>query len=351
MILIELAANETRESLCEHRHNASRRRDCADAVSGPLVTRIIVPVLLALSVSVSACGLTSGQTDATLKFADAATQFGNAASTELVKMRDQTVAMNTALYRVPDLPLADRRDNSTRTVTKPIVQADIETGQYKNLADYFASDWYATFLSGPIAIAAYGDAITSMMKADNSAEVKAASDNLAAALKAIPASPVANASSAAISGLSQQLTEWWLAEMKAHAVRSVAQSANEAIAEICSKVADDFAARPSAKNLPWRYRETARQLYVAGEQGMRNNKSFPQARSDSLAAFVLAKSNLDDAKTVFPKIVEAGNKCVVANAALVKALSNNEYSIRDIEDFFQQAKGLYTNVKTLTGNQ
>lgn len=311
---------------------------------------IFVPVVLALSLGVGGCGLTSTQTEATLKFADAAAQFGNATAAELVKMHDQTVAMNTALYRVPDLPLKDRIDSTTHAEIKPIVQDDIDTGEYKNLAEYFASDWYSTFVSGPVAMAAYGGAITSMMNADNSAQVKQASDNLAAALKAIPGSPVASASSAAISGLSQQLTDWWLADMKAHAIRSVVQSANQAVTEICKKVGADFTANPQINSLPWRFRETARQLYAAAEQGMLNNKALPEARSDSLAGFVLAKSNLDGAKTVFPQIVEASNKCVAANAALVKALSNSEYSIKDIEDFFQQAKGLYTNAKTLVGS-
>jgi len=309
---------------------------------------IVIPFLLLISMSLGACGLSTAQTDATIKFADAATQFGNVTSTELGYMRDQTVAMNTAFYRIPDLPTKDRAANSSEEIGVP---ADIDAEGYKNLAQYFASDWYPVFLSGPVAMSAYGSAITSMLNADNSNQIKQASDNLAAALKAIPDSPVSAASSAAISGLSQQLTEWLLADMKAHAIRAVVDNANMAVDEICSKVGTDFMAKSDAKSLPWRFSETAKLLYASSEQGLKNHKTQPQPRADSLSGFILAQSALDNVNTTFPKIVEASKTCGSANTALVEALHNRSYNIKDIENFFQQAKELYTNVKGLAATQ
>src|SRR5271154_3489750 len=60
-------------------------------------------IIGALILCVTGCGLTDEQKQATAKFADAATKFGQTTSDELIKMRDQTVVMNVALYRVPDL--------------------------------------------------------------------------------------------------------------------------------------------------------------------------------------------------------------------------------------------------------
>jgi hypothetical protein len=254
--------------------------------------------------------------------------------------------MNTALYRIPDLPQESRKVGDK--VIEPVVQKYINEEEYKNLAEYFKSEWYSVFLSGPISMKAYGTAITNMMNADNSSQIKQASDNLAAALKAIPTSPLAKASSTVISGLSQQLTEWVLAEMKAHAIRSVVQSANQAVAEICGKVGADFSQNPEVKSLPWRFGETAKVLSSTAEQGMKNNKAVPQVRSDSLAGFSLAQSNLEDTKTVFPEIVTASKQCIAANTALVNALSNKAYSVKDIEDFFEQAQKFYNNPKTST---
>ena len=309
--------------------------------------RMFAVLLLGIATCISGCGLTLAQRDATLKFANAAARFGDMTSSELVRMRDQTVLMNTALYRIPDLPKESRMDQDTHKETEPLVQVNIDQGEYKHLADYFESTWYSILLSGPIAMKAYGIAITNMMNADNSVQIKDASDNLAAALRAIPGSPIANASSKAISGLSQQLTEWVLADMKAHAIRSVVQSANEVVAQICGKIGADFSVIPDIKNLPWRFRETSRLLYTAAEQGMKNNKAVPLARSDSLAGFAIAQSNLEYVKAVFPQIVTASKQCVAANTALVDALNNKVYSVKDIEDFSGQVINVYEYLKTL----
>jgi len=251
-------------------------------------------LFLIAAIGVGGCGLTAAQRDTTLKFADAATQFGDASSNELVKMRDQTIAMNVALYGVPDLPKEYLADNA-----QPIVVAYIEQckkkGQpceYKNLAGDFSGDWYRTFLSGPRAMKAYGSALTDIMKADNKDQVKKSADKLAAALKAIPGSPVANASANAISGLSQQLTEMLLAEMKAHAIRSVVTSTKDAVPTICAGVGDNFllaTGHEKAKdNFAFRFQTTARNLAAASEMGMRLHPSDRLVRSDSLAAYTLA---------------------------------------------------------------
>ncbi len=46
-------------------------------------------IVVTLILCVTGCGLTDAQKEATGKFADAATKFGEASSDELVKMRDQ----------------------------------------------------------------------------------------------------------------------------------------------------------------------------------------------------------------------------------------------------------------------
>jgi hypothetical protein len=67
--------------------------------------RTLKILLLAATLQLSACvGLTVNQTQATLKFASAATDLGTASSNELTKMHDETIAMNIAMYRLPDLP-------------------------------------------------------------------------------------------------------------------------------------------------------------------------------------------------------------------------------------------------------
>src|SRR5712664_3587669 len=112
-------------------------------------------IIVAFILCVTGCGLTDAQKEATGKFADAATKFGDASSDELVKMRDQTVAMNTALYRVPDLQKKDLAPGQ-----EPIAVAYINRREYQKLAGDFSGEWYATFISGPQAMKAYGTALT-----------------------------------------------------------------------------------------------------------------------------------------------------------------------------------------------
>ena len=304
----------------------------------------LISFALMIAALTSACGLNAAQRNATSLFASASTDFGDATATELVKMHDQTIAMNGALYGLPDLKAPP---GSGKTKEPQLAEKLIDDGKYNNLAEAFSSDWYAIYLSGPVAMKAYGTAITKMMNADNSEQIKKASDDLAAALKAIPNSPAGNASAAAISAISQQLTEWVLDDMKAHAIRDVVQYAKDAVTEICSQVAVDFRADPNAKNLPWRYRETARLLYASSETSLKQSKSDYQKRKASLDAFLLAKDNLADIDDTYPKIAEASIKCQSANTALVASLSDQTYSIKDIQDFYNQVKGIYQNVKLL----
>jgi hypothetical protein len=310
-------------------------------------------LLLLLALCVSGCGLTAAQRDATSKFADAATKFGDASSTELVKMKDQTIAMNVALYRVPDLPKKYLAPN-----TDPIILTYIsscgEKGQpceYKNLAGDFSGDWYVTFLSGPQAMKAYGTALTGIMNADNKDQIKKSSDALAAALKAIPGSPVANASSDAISAIAQQLTEWFLDDMKAHAIRSVVAATKDAGPVICGTVRDNFflatGTQTPKDNFAFRFQTTARILAATSETAISLNPRDRLARSDSLNAYLLGEQNLDEAGTTFPQIEKSSSACIAANTALENALQNTTFEIKDIEDFYASAQQATSNIKSL----
>jgi hypothetical protein len=301
--------------------------------------------LLFLLLCVSGCGLTAAQRDATAKFADAATKFGDASSTELQKMRDQNVAMNVALFRVPDLAIKD-----------PVAVVDIEcrTQQHciKNLAGDFSGDWYTTFLSGPLAIKAYGAALTNILNADNEDQVKKSSDELAAALKAIPGSPLGNVSSDAISALSQQLTEMVLDNMKAHAIRSVVESVRTQVPTVCGKVSEQFAltrpnGEPVTDSFAFRFEDTAFVLASTSKQAITSNPRDPRIRSDGLSGYLLAQQNLSEAATAFPVIEKSGDACVTANSALSNALQNTTYELKDLENFYSAAQQLDANINAL----
>ena len=115
----------------------------------------------------------------------------------------------------------------------------IKPCQYDNLARDFSGDWYATFLSSQRVMKAYGSALTDIINADNKDEIKKSSDDLLAALQAIPESPAANAHADAISGLAQQLRELLFDHMKAYAIRSVVDSTKNTVPMICRTVGEN----------------------------------------------------------------------------------------------------------------
>ena len=310
-------------------------------------------IILALTLCVTSCGLTDQQKQATAKFADAATKFGQTTSDELIKMRDQTVAMNVALYRVPDLKSKDedvecqkKSGEKESEPRKPIAIYNIEKGKYENPAGDFSGKWYETFISGPQAMKAYGIALTDILNADNKEQVKKSSDALAAALKAIPGSPAGNASADAISALAQQLTEMYLESMKAHAIKSIVESTKDAVPAICNQVRENFTA--SGDNFEFRFQDTAIILSSASETAMWQNCRDRVARSDSLNGYLLAKPNLDEVDNVFPAIAQSSAACVKANAAVIGALQNTSYDMNDIKGFFNAAQTLRTNISDVT---
>lgn len=62
----------------------------------------ILLLIACMSLTVGA-GLTAEQSQATLTFDSAATNLASVASNELSRMRDETMSMNIAMYRLPDL--------------------------------------------------------------------------------------------------------------------------------------------------------------------------------------------------------------------------------------------------------
>ena len=305
--------------------------------------RVLV-LVLASATCLAGCGLSAVQRDATFKFARAATDFGDSASSELFKMREQTVAMTVALYRVPDLPpeALNGRD--------PIVVADIKARKYQKAAGDFSGQWYELFLSGPQAMKAYGTALTSILRATNTRQVKQSSEDFAAALQAIPGSPFGQASTDSLSSVSEKLTETLLDSMKAHAIQLVVESTAGAVPTICRTVGANFklakAGEHQEDNFAFRFQTTARVLLASAESGMELHPADRLARSDSLSAYLLAKQNLEEADTVFPQIVKSSGSCAGANAALLKALHDGTSPTKEIQDFYTSAKQTYSSIRT-----
>ncbi|HLW69846.1 MAG TPA: hypothetical protein VKS22_04405 [Candidatus Binataceae bacterium] len=319
------------------------------------MTRHLWFLLLAV-LGVSGCGLTANQRAATTKFADAATAFGDASANELTKMRDQTVAMNLALYRIPDPPSTKANPNESAAVAyiehcKKVGHAVVSAGatekpcEYDNLAADFSGDWFETFLSGPQVMKAYGAALSGIMNADSKDDIKKSSDDLAAALQAIPGSPAANASADAISDLAQQLTELILDNMKAHAIHAVVESTKNTVPIICKTVGDNFSLERDG--FAFRFRNTAAQLAIASGQAINANPRDRLARSDSLSGYLLARQNLEEVDTAFPEIQKSAAACVAANTALVNALQNTTFNRHDIEEFYAAALTAASNVGSL----
>jgi hypothetical protein len=314
--------------------------------------KLWVAAMLPACLSLTACaGLTATQNDATTKYATALSSLGDAASTELIKMHDQTVAMNIAVYRLPDLPPQYIEADPTTGKKVPVVQAEIANGEYAKLSGRFTGDWYDTFSSGPQALKAYGQALTDILKADNTSDIKKSSDSLAASLKTIPhASMSGGPIQSAISGLSQELTELAVGAMKAHAIRKIITASHAEVDTVCARIGYEFTLVPSTEhqndNFAADYRATAQMLVASSTTAMSLHPADREIRSDALSAWTIANQSLTETTTVIPNIVKSSDSCKAANAVLLKTLDDSKVSLKDIQEFFSQSKQASSDAKT-----
>jgi hypothetical protein len=235
------------------------------------------------------------------------------------------------------------------------VQVEIKAGEYGKLSGRFAGDWYETFSSGPQALKAYGQALTDIMKADNTTQIKQSSDSLAASLKAIPGAPLSTTAQSAISSLSQELAEFAVAAMKAHAIKKILAASHDEVNTVCDRIGYEFTLTPVGQhqndNFAADFRSTAQVLVISSKVAMDLHPGDREIRSDALSIWLTANQSLTETTTVIPGILKSSGSCKTANDAVVKTLNDPTPSLKDIEDFYAQGKQLDSTIKTLSSGK
>ena len=303
-----------------------------------------------LLLSVSGCGLTAAQRDAASKFAAAATKFGDASSTELQKMKDQTVAMNEALYRIPDVPGISGVGANLQTCSPPEQNCG-----FQHLADGYSETKYTDVLRGSQKLKTYGTTLTAILKANNSDEVNKATDSVGATLKdlpkVVPGTSLGDAASTAVTKAFQFFEKLYLDRIKARAIRKAegVMAQNNAVPIICGYIGNEFDAAANngePTTFGARFASTAGNLMKVSAVAIKSNPRDRLIRSDGVSTYQLGQQNLEETRTTFLAIRKSADACIKADAAFQLALQNNSFSLEDIENFFSAAQEASSNAKS-----
>lgn len=131
--------------------------------------------IIALPVFLVGCALTANQRAALDQFSSSAATLGDATTSELTAMREQTVKMNSERLLLGG-PSKDPR-----------------LGDQTSLDRGFELDRIQTISGATRALAAYGKTLSALASDTQSAELKAASNDLVGSLGRVPAAKVAAA--------------------------------------------------------------------------------------------------------------------------------------------------------------
>jgi hypothetical protein len=195
------------------------------------------------------------------------------------------------------------------------------------------------------ALADYGVALLALVNYDGSQNLQSAADALAASIKGLPpqAKVISNADADLLSQIVQQLGGLLLEKMKADAVRRIVPTYHPQVVKLCSLLSDDFS--PERGQLASEYVELARTIREDEVMILDRNGTRIDVRARAIPALAASSKEYQWARHTLPEIAKGGVKCAAASEALVKAITNRQYSPSDLKDFGEQVQKLYSTAR------
>lgn len=286
-------------------------------------------VVVAALVLTTGCALTGPQKGAVSQFSQSAATLGQVTSSELIRMRETTVKMNTARLALG----GPSRD--------------------PNLADPLSLDRgfdlkrVATISGATQALAGYGQTLVALVDDTQSATLKAASEDFISGLRRVPSamSHISDAQLDQVGSALQNVAGFWLEWKRREAVRTVVKHARAAVDHLCDLLARDF--DPTSGWVALQLQVVEAPLLGEAKNAFESGKTYAE-RAAALDGFQLAQTNRLRRTEVLGGIQAAAVAMKAANAQLVSALEDDKLSIAAIREFAGKASALQGVVKLIS---
>lgn len=288
-------------------------------------------IAIATVVSTTGCGLTAAQKAAVSQFARASATLGGVTTTEIVRMRDSAVVMNSEYLKLVGRP------------------------PQKNLAgpDTLDRGFDVERVEALTALAsvlrAYGKSLLSLVDDSQSATLKASADSLVSSLGRIDTvkEHLTGEQLSAVGVLVQEVGGLFIEWKRRNAVVGLVVEYHGAIDHVCDLLIRDFRPGPDEPGWVTLQLQVITDLLRGAAVDAFDKGSTYEARAKTFTALTALHTARMRREEIVKRVHEAAVAMKAANAALVNAVERNETSRKDLEAFGTRADALYSAVELL----
>lgn len=288
-------------------------------------------IVIATVVSTMGCGLTAAQKAAVSQFARASATLGDVTTTEIIRMRDSAVVMNSEYLKLAGRPT---QENLPGPET---LDRGFDVKRVVALAA----------LTG--ALRAYGQSLLALVDDSQSATLKAAADSLVSSLGRIDTvkQHLKDEQLSAVGVIVQQVGGLFIELKRRKAVVGLVVQYHGAIDHVCDLLIRDFRPGPDEPGWVTLQLQVITDLLRGAAVNAFEKGSTYEDRAKTFAALTALHTARMRREEIVKRVDEAAIAMKAANAALVNAVERNEISRKDLEAFGTQAEALYAAVKLL----
>jgi hypothetical protein len=274
------------------------------------------------------CALTAKQKAAVSQFSGSAATLGDVTSNRLIAMRDDTVKMT-----IERLLLGGK-------------SKDQNLGDQTSLDRGFDVERVETVSGATQALAAYGTSLAALVEDTQSAELKAASNDLVASLGRVPTAKehLNDEQLQGIGMVVQEVGGFWIDWKRKQAVMTIVNNSKDAVEHLCDLLVRDF--DPDKGWIAKQLQVIEDPLMAEATNGLYDGRTYND-RKIALEAFRLAHDSRMNRTQVLHRVTDAATAMKKANSALANAIANSAWSFQDIQDFAQKAQSLQMAIKII----
>lgn len=284
--------------------------------------------LLLLVFVLSGCGMTAVQKQQVAQFGSATEAMGSFAETELVRMREEVIQMNTEEWIL----------NSKKT------DPDIEIDKPLRLEPTLKR------VAAAKALKSYGSLLNTLATADQTASMKKAANDLVVNFSSALDQKLTDPQKDAATGLIVSLGNMWIETMKKDAVKQIVDTYKNDVDKVADLLLQDFSVDENGYIKGY--------MAVAGNIENTAKESLTQELHTSYAererafqSYVTAKKAIQKAQEIDKKAKTVIANLKKANAKLAEVMNKDNYTSEDIKTYAKSIQELVNLVQILTNKK
>ncbi len=283
----------------------------------------VTAALLALLIGAFGCGLTVAQQEATRKFGWASITVGEFTMSELPRMRETTMVLNTASVSIGGTADPGDLDGPADPNTIP------------------------TRVLAAEALASYGRLLVALVEETQAQELQKAADEFVASAARASESDLSDAQLQAagriVTAIGRRIVEY----EKSRALKAIVPEYRPVIDELCDLLRLDFL--KTGLRLAQGLDVAAVRLQADADIVLADRRAPETQRAAAAEALRMADVARARTDIVYREAVQALDALKKANAQLVEALASDQFGIADVQAFAHEAQGLHAAAMALSG--